>query len=344
MPAEKRRADTLWEYLTGASSDGGVQADPDASLGNYRSSSEAMSMSIIITSPIANITIDYASGGNEVGAGSLYAVDADNLQWKCYGEDYGSGVSIADGETKIIETLDLPGAYLRVSRTSAAALTGTATIALSETLNNVFALDDASSAEALAGDIEYRGTMVVNESTATVGLFKRWIGTYGTARVSTNAQLPASGAGTIETNTSFADWPEQGFCHIKNGAATREIVYYSERTNTILTVPATGREMLGTTAGAGAPTDDVHAVPGIAIAKDTDGVTSGGAAIQTIANESTEPTSVAWNTGITAATGLDIGEMTTGEQIGIWIKREVPEAMVATTETKVLIEDSFDAA
>ena len=44
-------------------------------------------------------------------------------------------------------------------------------------------------------------------------------------RVSDAIQLGASGAGTIGTTGSFADWPDSGFCHIKtSGGATREVV------------------------------------------------------------------------------------------------------------------------
>jgi hypothetical protein len=238
----------------------------------------------------------------------------------------------------------MPGAFIRVERTSAASLSGTATLTLSQQLNNVFAFDDVTSSEAAAGDAEYRATMVVNESTASIAAFKRWVGTLGTSQISDDTQLGASGAGTITTTGSLADWPESGWCHIKNGSATREIVYYSERTSTTLTVPATGRECLGTTAAAGSATDTIHPVPGIALAIDTDGVTSGGAAIQTIADEDTAPTSVTWNTGITEDTGLDIGDMDSDEQVGIWIWREIPEDAVATTDATVIIQDSFDAA
>lgn len=344
MPDEKTRADSLREYLTGATSDGGTQTDPDAALGNFRSSSEAESLGISVTSPIAGITIEHAAGGNELGDGTLNAVDSTTLQWKCSGEDYGPSVPIANGETKIIETLDMPGAFLRVTRTSAASLTGTSTVTLTQNVNNVFAMDDVSSTEAESGATNYRATIVVNESTAAISSYKRWIGTLGTSQISDSAQLGASGAGTITTTGSLSDWPASGWCHIKNGSSTREIVYYSERTDTTLTVPATGRARLGTSAAAGSSTDTIHAVPGLAVGIDTDGVTSGGAAIQTIANESTAPTSVTFSTGITADTGLDIGAMSSGEQVGIWFKREIPEDAVATTQASVLINDSFDAA
>ncbi len=345
MPAQKTRADSLREYLTGAGSDGGAQTAPNASLGNYRSSTEAVSLSITVASAIANITIAYAGGGNTTGAGTLDSLDANTLRWKCAGGSYGPGVAIANGETKIIETLDIPGAFIRVTRTSATALSGTATVTLAKSINNVFAFDDVSSAEALAGDTEYRGTIIVNENTVSVTSFKRWIGVLGTQQVSDGGQLGASGAGSITTTGTFATFPDSGWAHVKtSGGTTREIVYYTSRTNTVLTVPAAGRARLGSSAAAGANTDTIDAVPGIAIGVDTAGVTAGAASIQTIANENTAPTSITWNTGITAATGLSIGTMTTTQQVGFWIKREIPAAAMSTTDASVLLNDSFDAA
>ena len=344
MPDEKTRADSLIEYLTGAGSDGGAQTDPNASLGNYRSSTEAESMSTVITNPISGITVEFVSGGNTIGDGSLQAVDADTLRWNCFGESPGDTVPIANGETKIVETSGLPGAYVRVSRTSAASLTGTATLTISAKVNGVYGFDDVGSAEALAGDDEYRATIIKNESGGTITGFKRWVGTLGTSQISDSVQLGASGSGTIDTTGTFADWPDSGWCHIKNGATTREVVYYSSRTNTSLTVPSDGRARLGTSSAAGAAGDTIHAVPPIRIAIDTDGVTSGGAAIQTIADEDTAPTSVTWNIGITSDTGLSIGDMSNGEQVGIWQHREVPPNTGATTAVEFKIEDSFDAA
>lgn len=343
MPSEKTRADSLREYLTGAGSDGGAQAAANSSLGNYRSSTEAASFGITVTNAISGISISFAGGGNTPGDGQLDAVDANTLRWRCSGGSYGPTVSIANGETKIVETSANPGAFLRVSRTSATALSGTATVTLATLLNNVFAMDDVSSAEAAAGDTNYRATILKNEAVANVVSIKRWIGTLGTQAVSDGAQLGSSGSGTITTTGSFADWPESGWAHIRNGSSTREIVYYTQRTTTSLTVPSAGRGRLGTSAAAGANTDTIDAVPGIAIGKDPDGVTSA-AAIQTIANEATAPTSVTWNTGITAAAGLSIGTMTPGQQIGLWIKREIPVGAYAQSQANYLINNSFDAA
>jgi hypothetical protein len=54
-------ADIKW-YLTGASSDGGAQADPDAALGNYRSSTEITNDSI--ENLFDNVTGSEATSGD----------------------------------------------------------------------------------------------------------------------------------------------------------------------------------------------------------------------------------------------------------------------------------------
>ena len=77
-----------------------------------------------------------------------------------------------------------------------------------------------------------------------------------------------SGSGTITTATAsgFADWPSQGWARIKtSGGTLREIVYYTSRTATSLTVPSAGRARLGSSAAAGSATDTVDAVPGLRI-------------------------------------------------------------------------------
>lgn len=347
MPNAMTRADSLREYLSGAGSAGGVQTDPNAALGNFRSSTEATSMGISITSAIANITVDYASGGNAVGAGSLDCTGTSTIRWKDAGGSYGSEVSITNGETKILEASGRPGAYVRISRTSATNLvTGTATVTLAQQLNNVFGFDDVTSAEATAGDTEYRATIVKNVASGSVTSFKRWIGILGTQRISASAQLGASGSGTITISSGdFSDWPDTGYCHIRtSGGTTREIVYYTSRTSTSLTVPAAGRALLGTSAAAGQTTDLLDAVPGMAIGIDTVGAQASGSSIQTISDENTAPTSVTFSVGLTAATGLNIGTLTAGQEVGIWVKRHVPAGAISTTVAQALFQDSFDAA
>ena len=86
MPEIQTRADSLREYLTGANSDGGTQTNPNLSLGDYRSSTEAVSMLINIVNPVFGLQVTFAAGGNTVGVGTLTAVDANTIQVEmCWG-------------------------------------------------------------------------------------------------------------------------------------------------------------------------------------------------------------------------------------------------------------------
>ena len=342
MASEKTRADSIRFYLTGASSDGGAQTDPNAALGNFRSSTLMTFHDAVVTNPISNITIDHISGANAEGAGTITAKTTGSLAWTPPGGTEGPEVAIANGETKILEGGGAPEQFVRVTRTDALDLTGAATLTLTYTYNDVIGFDDVSAAESAAGDVEYRAAMIKNESASTVQNVIAYINTLGTNQVSGGAQLGASGSGSITLSVgSFSDWPASGFCRIEtSGGTLREIVYYSSRTSTTLTVPSAGRGLLGTSAAAGASTDVVMAVPGIRIALEA----PSSSAIQTIVDENTAPTGRTWGTPVTKANGLSIGNMATTDLYGIWIERNVIAG--ATSEASVLksLALSFDAA
>lgn len=349
MSDEKTHFDSIRFYLTGADSDGGAQTDPDASLGKYRSSTLVEFLSTSISNAISNITVDFVSGANGTGNGSLTASGNDELKWTPPSGSQSAGVTIANGETKIIEDSSDPEKFIRVTRTSADNLSGTATIALTSVYNNVFGLDNVSTSEASAGDTEYRCFCIKNDSANTVENVEIWIGTLGTQLVSGTTQLGASGAGTIELATgSFDDesWPDSGWCRIEQSNGTlREIVYYSSRTATVLTVPSGGRERLGTSAAAGGATDKIYPVPGIRIGSDAPASQSAGAFEDETAGEGTQPGDVAdWTTGITEGNGLSIGDLSTGNIYGIWIEREIPASATAEADHYNYIQWSFDAA
>lgn len=346
MPAEKTRLDSVREYLTGASGDGGTQSNQALSLGNFRSSTEALSYGITVSSPIANITIIYASGGNNAGAGSLQCIDANTLQWKDAGGTYGIAQSIANGETKILENSVNPGAYIRITRTSATGLVpGTATVTLTELIDNVFSGSDVTASQASTGITTYRATMLRNEAAGSVTGFQRCIGLLGTPQTTNTTQLGASGAGTIVISGTFADWPGAGFAQVRSSGGTlKELVYYTNRTNTVLTVPAAGRALLGTTATAGSASDIAYPVPGLAIGEDSAGIQSSGASIQTIANETTAPTGISWSLEITNITGINFGNLGTTQQVGCWFKRVFPAGTTSQPNNQYIFQDTYDAA
>ncbi len=345
MASEKTQADSIRAYLTGAGSDGGAQADPDAALGNYRSSTLATFIGQTLTNPISNVTIVYVSAACGVGDHVLAATGASELKFTPAGGTQGTGVTIANGETKIIVAGGSDhDKYVRVTRTSADALSGSVTIAAVNSVNNVIGLDNVTSAEASAGDDEYRAICIKNESANPTPAIKVYIGILGTQVTSDVAQLAASGADTIETTGDLSAWPDQGWAHVRDsGGTTRETVYYTSRTGAILTVPAAGRGRLGTSATAGAASDTVDSVPGIRLAKEapTGDASTGNA--QTIADEDTAPTGRTWNAQLTAALGISIGTLAAGEIYFLWIHREIPASAVADALATTKFHVEFDA-
>lgn len=329
MPEQFTHGDALRFYLTGAASDGGAQADPNLSLGKFRSSTEELPLSWVITGGIAGITVEFVSGANGTGAGTLTATGSSEVKWTPPGGTQGAAVSIANGETKIIEAgASAFDKFVRVTRTSAGALSGTATLTLSVAMNNVVGFDDVSSAEQAAGDTEYRCIACRNVSGADIQSIKVKVKTLGTQRVSDSAQLGASGSGAIQTSSNFDDWPASGYALIKtNAPALREIVHYTSRTSTVLTVPAAGRALLGTSAAAGAATDTVDAIPGIAIGLDAPtSQPAGSFEDQTGAGEGVAPSGVTFSTPIKAdfTDALNVGTLTNTQIYGVWIKRQLP--------------------
>lgn len=343
MAAEYTRADSLREYLTGAASDGGAQSSPAASLGNYRSSTKAAYLGIYIENAITNVTVDFAGGGNPLGVGQLQAVDANTLQWRPAGAtSYGPpAVFVGPAEVGVVESNANPGQFLRVTGSPPFSV-GVSDIKLTALVSGHVGFPELSPADAAAGVTHYRAGIIRNEGPGPVTLFKRWIGTLGTAANSGAAALPSSGPGTIVTTGNFIDWPLSGWVRIVTNAGTlREIVYYDGRNNTTLNV--VGRALLGTSAAAGATTDLLYPVPGIAIALDPDGVEAFGSNIQTIANATTAPTGVTWKTGIVAADGIAVASLAAGQQIGVWYRRHVPAGARASGLSYVRTLESFSA-
>jgi hypothetical protein len=340
MPELTTHADSLRMFLTGAGSDGGSQSSDALSLGNYRSSTELVSLGQVITSPISNVTVDFVGYENGTGAGTLTAIDANTLAWTPPGGSQGAGVAIANGESKLLEGANV-NQFIRVTRTSATGLTGTATVTLSNVFNNLIGFPNVSSAGATSGGNNYLAGCIKNVASTTVGGVSAFIGTLGTQQLTNTAQLGASGSGTPTTSGSFSDWPLTGFALIKtSGGTERELVYYSSRTSTVLTVPAAGRGLLGTTAAAGASTDTIDAVPGIRIGKEAPSSSHA----QTIANIATSPSGITWNRGITAASGLSIGDMAPGDLYFLWLHRLVVAGEIATPSALQKIKLNFDAA
>lgn len=333
------KADALGLYLSGSSLAGGGQNNPAAALGGYRASKEVQRMGFVVRGGnMRPIRIDWVSGSHSAAQGELRGSGTTSLIWDPSDTTAGTAVSIANGATQLIEANSVAYA-LRCTRMSTDAMRGQLTLGIVDVFNDLLAFDNISSADATAGKANYRAAFIRNHSDATVTGIKFWIKTLGTQRVSGTAQLGGSGSGTITTATAngFADWPTSGWCHIKNAGTTREIVYYTSRTATSLTVPAAGRGRLGTSAAAGANTDTIDAVPGIRIGLEA----PSSDAIQTIANETTAPSGITWNAQTTSATGLSIASLATSADYGLWIHRDTPAGMVAGAQIRNSLNIEF---
>lgn len=344
MPIQKTRADGLGFYLTGSNGKGGSQPGPAHSLGNYRSRTEATCYGFRWDDEILKELVGLmATASCSSGEASVRGDGAGYLHFTAPGGSEGIGVSIADGETKLLEDGGDGNKAIRVMRKGSTSVLGAHNLHLSEAVNNVIGGPDLDNTARAAGANKYRALMLRAHGDYGVNGIDLWIATLGTQRVSDAGQLGAAGTGTIQTTGSFADWPGYGFCQVRTAAgAMREIVYYTSRTATVLTISAAGhRELLGTTAAAGAGTDTVDAVPGIRIAleaPDSDGK------IQHIANEDTAPGGVSWNTSITQAAGLNVGTLDVSDDYGLWIHRQFPAAGNGASCMRNVINVSYKAA
>lgn len=337
MPPCNSKADALGFYLTGAASDGAAQPDPNAALGGYRSNHESRALGALVGDPIAPVSVDMPLGANATGGASIRG-SGDVLYYTPPDGTEGDGVSIADGQTKLLEGQDANKA-VRVSRDGAIDLDGTMTLDLVQPFNDVLGMDNVTDAERLAGSDAYRAWMLRAHGDYGVLDIAVWIATLGTQAASDLAQLPASGVGTIQTSGSFADWPEAGFARVQDAGGTlREIVYYASRTNTTLSVSAAAfRGLLGTTASAGAATDTVDAVPGLRIALEAPAA----AAIQTIANENIAPTGLSWTSAIIAGEGLSMSLLDPDNNYGLWLHRHTPAGAALTHKMQNALNFSF---
>lgn len=326
------KSDGLGLYLSGAAAAGGAQSNPAAALGGYRANKEVQRMGFVVRGGnMRPIRIDWVSGSHAAAQGALRGSGTTSLIWDPSDTTAGTAVSIANGETKLIEANSTAYA-LRCTRMSTDAMRGQLTLGIVDVFNDLLAFDNISSADATAGKANYRAAFFRNHSDATITDIKIWVKTLGTQRVSGTAQLGGAGSGTITTATAdgFADWPTSGWCHIKNAGTTREIVYYTSRTGVSLTVPAAGRARLGTSAGAGAATDTIDAVPGIRVGLEAPSSN----AIQTIANETTAPTGITWNAQTTSALGLTHASLAVSADYGLWVHRDTPAGMIAGAQIR----------
>lgn len=166
-------ADALRVMYSGASVADGRQSDPDACLGGYPSSMRLRCLDADRDGGIPGVRVDFVSGWSGAGWGSLRALGADELAWTPPGGAEGAGVTIAQGESKILGDAD-GDKFLGLTRVGGMALGGSEEMTLEQRFNNLW--DNVTAAEQAAGDIEYRAVMLQNGGATAITGLKVWIG------------------------------------------------------------------------------------------------------------------------------------------------------------------------
>lgn len=197
MGAEGTNADALRFFYSGADSDKFCQDDPDACLGGSQSSFETRSIIWERENPLAGIRIRFVSGENGIGDGVLKATGASAITWTPPGGTAGTAVTIANGETLLVEGADTDK-YVRIGRTSATDLTGEEVVHCLDQFNGAVGFDNVTSAEASAGDVEYRAIFLENVGSTTMDNVTVWLESAATLAIAKEAPNPAAG-GPIQT-------------------------------------------------------------------------------------------------------------------------------------------------
>jgi len=333
------RADALGIYLTGAEADGGDQADPDASLGGYRSSERAAAVGIDVQSASAHLRFQRGGGAVVPGAAHVEAVAAGSVAWTPPGGAQGEAVAIAEGETKVLEGGDSPGAFLLVARVGTASLSGTTVLALVNPLNNLFGDLDAD--DLAAGAAKCRCLCLRNDGDDVLTDIRFWLAALGELAAVDAAGYAASGAVTIAAggSTSFARWPWPG---VAANDATGEALYYSARSDAELTVPAAGRDVWSDVGGgaAGSEGDVLRPISPWRIGLEAPSAQPDGAFTLLADEGDPMPVSPSWPTAFLGTPGVAV--LGPGEIWGLWLELTAVQEATPTPLQLGVLAGSFE--
>lgn len=349
MPSENTNRDALDFFLTGVAGDSDAHTQ-EGSLGGIRLPDRVMNWGCQIEATMHPILVDRIHALT-TGTALISGDGTTSVTYTAPSGGAGTSTSIADAATELIEDATTSNAVV-LSRDGADLLGGEVNLEIVPMFNNVIAGTTVTDAQRTAGADTYRGLIFRNTSALTVSNIAIWVDLLGTAvdlaTSTTPTGLAASGASTINIDdnaTTLADWPDAGWVEVvDSGGTIREIAYYTSRTATVLTVPAAGRGLLGTSAGAGAVTDVISPVPGIRLALETPDANGD---IPTIANETTEPAGPpTWNSATNSTDGLTLASLAASTNHGLWIHREIPVNIVPaafSVENSINVQFDYNA-
>lgn len=156
VASEFTGADAVRWYMTGASLDGGYQGAQAASLGGYRSGVRVGGLGFARRSLVRGVRLEYVSGSNGVGVGSLVAQDEVSLSWAAPGGSAGPAVLLAEGQTRMLVDGTDSDRFVLVTRTSSLSLVGSESVHCYEVVGNVLGGSNVSGSQSASGVSLYR--------------------------------------------------------------------------------------------------------------------------------------------------------------------------------------------
>ena len=303
-------------FLTGASEDGGVQSDPDLSLGGFRSSNVLGNLDASDLVDLTGITINSIADANGSGlAKLLYYANVQRLSWTSVDESEGTRYSIGGGGVfllsgrsleKEISVTVVPGS-LPAYDTSEEVIINYSPVQL---------FDDLSDAQIIAGDISYRAVALYNDTASddiTNINIHMDMSTISPAYISSDGDITESEDITIDTVSVIDTYvPYLGVLKIDD-----ELMSYNSRTFNSFGINKRG--ILDTTPATHIKNTKIqYMYPyqfGLESAVDT---------LATIASEHEAPSGIDFYNPCKSRTGLKIDILSPHTYYGLWIKREIP--------------------
>lgn len=127
-------------YYSGASTLGGAQTDPAASLGGYRSATRAACLTALRSNPIPGLRIDWVGGANGAGNG-LLKITGTTAQWQPPNDTISAAVDVSAPGAYILNGESTAGKWILVTRTTAQ-IAASESVQLLATYNNLIGTSD----------------------------------------------------------------------------------------------------------------------------------------------------------------------------------------------------------
>lgn len=339
MPDIATAADALQWFYTGAASDGAAISDIHGSIGGYRSSERLDALAIEVSGGPSGLRYSHPSGENGVGDGVLDCPTANTVRWQPPGGSFGDAVTIANGETKQVCGADV-NQYLLVERVNAEPLGQAAVLSLLDRLN--VHRENAATAEQAAGSARCRAFAVRNaHASETLTDIRVWLATLAGPNACGAAGYAASGAVSVPAagGETFDGWSQSGLvANVTSG----EVLYYSSRTVSALTVPAAGRDVYSEVAGgaAGTASDVLREIPPIRLGVEAPSAQPGGTF--TLLSADTDAAPVSLSRPLTEADAVVIANLAPGNIYAVWAQWTLLAGATAMPYVLDALELSFE--